>query len=63
MGVSIEGATIYVTHFPCVICAKMIINSGIKRIVYRNSYPDDFSQRLLDETDISVERYIEDPAL
>ena len=63
MGVSIEGATIYVTHFPCVICAKMIINSGIKRIVYRNSYPDDFSQRLLDETDISVERYTEDPAL
>ena len=34
MGVSIAGATLYCTHQPCVICAKMIINSGIKRIVY-----------------------------
>ena len=59
LGVSLEGATLYCTHFPCTICAKMIINSGVKRIVYRNSYPDDFSKQLLDQTDIVLERYEE----
>ncbi len=59
LGISLEGATLYCTHFPCTICAKMIINSGVKRIVYRNSYPDDFSKQLLDQTDIVIERYEE----
>ena len=36
LGVSVEGATLYCTHQPCVICAKMIINSGIKRVVYKH---------------------------
>ena len=35
LGQSIEGATIYITHQPCIICAKMIINAGISRIVIR----------------------------
>ena len=34
LGSSIEGATLYCTHQPCVICAKMIINAGIVRVVY-----------------------------
>ena len=42
LGVSIEGATLYCTHQPCVICAKMIINSGISRVVYAQGYPDKF---------------------
>ncbi|MCK5217636.1 MAG: cytidine/deoxycytidylate deaminase family protein [Methanosarcinales archaeon] len=40
-GVSVEGATLYCTHQPCILCAKMIINSKIKRVVYSNKYPDD----------------------
>jgi len=40
-GVSVEGATLYCTHQPCILCAKMIINSKIKRVVYSNNYPDD----------------------
>jgi dCMP deaminase len=40
-GVSVEGATLYCTHQPCILCAKMIINSKIKRVVYFNKYPDD----------------------
>ena len=36
LGESIDGGTIYITHHPCSICAKMIINAGIKRIVIRN---------------------------
>jgi len=47
MGNAIEGATIYVTHKPCIICAKMIINSGIKRIVVREDYPDEMSDKML----------------
>ena len=39
LGQSIEGATIYVTHQPCIICAKMIINAGISRIVVRSGWP------------------------
>ena len=62
LGSSIEGATLYCTHFPCVICAKIIANSGISRLVYRHSYPDEFSAQLLAEAGLSVERFEEAPA-
>jgi dCMP deaminase len=39
-GISIIGGTIYCTHQPCILCAKMIINAGLKRVVYENEYPD-----------------------
>ncbi len=54
LGVSIEGATIYVTHQPCVICAKMIINAGIKRIVVKEGYPDKLAVDILDEAGLKV---------
>ena len=54
LGVSIEGASIYVTHQPCVICAKMIINAGIKRIVVKEGYPDKLAVELLDEAGLRV---------
>ena len=57
LGVSVEGATIYVTHRPCSICTKMIINSGIKRIVFAQNYPDEFSMELLRDTDIEFCEY------
>ena len=56
MGISIDGATLYCTHQPCVICAKMIINSGIVRIVYRHGYPDEFSLQLLKEAGVEIEQ-------
>lgn len=56
LGISIDGATLYCTHQPCVICAKMIINSGIKRIVYRHGYPDEFSLQLLNEAGVEIEQ-------
>lgn len=55
LGVSIDGATIYVTHQPCSICAKMIVNAGIKRVVIRNGYPDDMAKDMLDEAGINIE--------
>ncbi len=57
LGVSIEGATLYCTHQPCVICAKMIVNSGIARIVYVEGYPDEFSLAMIAEAGVVLERY------
>jgi len=51
---SIEGASIYITHQPCVICAKMIINAGIKRIVVREGYPDKLAVDLLAEAGLKI---------
>ncbi len=53
-GQNIEDGTIYITNRPCSICAKMIINSGIRRIVVREDYPDDFSDELLAEAGLKV---------
>lgn len=55
LGISIQGATLYCTHQPCVICAKMIINSGITRVVYSSGYPDEFSLKLFEEAKVIVE--------
>ena len=57
MGFSVEGATIYVTHQPCTICTKMIINSGIKKVVYKHGYPDEFSLVLLKEAGVEIEKF------
>ncbi len=60
MGISLEGATLYCTHQPCVICCKMIINSGIKRVVYKYAYPDEFSIQLFAEAGVAVEQFQEE---
>lgn len=54
LGQSIEGGTIYITHQPCAICSKMIINSGITRIVVNEGYPDDLALEFLDEAGLKV---------
>ena len=50
----IDGATIYITHQPCVICAKMIINAGIERIVVNEGYPDQMSVDILEEAGLRI---------
>ncbi|HOF93978.1 MAG TPA: dCMP deaminase family protein, partial [Clostridia bacterium] len=62
LGVSIDGATLYCTHQPCVICAKMIINAGIRRVVYAEGYPDEFSVDLMSQAGVLLERYCPDEA-
>lgn len=57
LGVSIEGATLYCTHQPCVICAKLIVNSGIVRVVYKEPYPDELAMEIFNTVGIKVERY------
>jgi len=59
LGVSIDRATLYCTHQPCSVCAKMIVNAGIIRVVYRCSYPDDFATEVLQEAHVRVEQFYE----
>jgi dCMP deaminase len=54
LGQSIEGGVIYVTNQPCIICAKMIINAGISRIVVREGYPDQLAIDILGEAGLRI---------
>jgi dCMP deaminase len=53
-GVSIRDSTLYCTHFPCVLCTKMLINAGITRLVVGEAYPDQLSDDMLKEGGIDV---------
>ena len=53
-GVSIKNATLYCTHLPCSICAKMIINAGISKIYYLSGYADELSKGMLSEASVDV---------
>jgi dCMP deaminase len=59
MGTNIDGATLYVTNHPCFICAKMLINAGVKKIVYRDGYPDTYAEEILKEADVQVVKFKE----
>lgn len=54
-GVSVEGGSIYITHQPCITCAKMVINSGIVRAVCANTYPDEMARDMLAEANVLLE--------
>ena len=56
-GISIDGSIIYVTNTPCVVCAKMLINSGVKEIIYDGNYPDDLAREMIDESHIKIRRF------
>jgi len=51
-GVSTDGCTLYITTAPCVHCAKIIIASGIKNVIYKEIYKNDFGIKLLEEANI-----------
>ena len=55
-GISIEGATLYCTHQPCVLCAKMLINAGIKKIFFKGKYPDKLALSMFKEGKIRLTR-------
>lgn len=59
LGISLDGATMYVTHQPCVICTRMIINSGVKKVIYKNGYPDEFALKLFAESDVEIVKFDE----
>ena len=53
-GISTANSTIYITHQPCIICSKMIVNAGIYRMVYDKEYPDAAGMKLLVSANIMV---------
>jgi dCMP deaminase len=55
-GVSSENATAYVTHQPCLTCAKMLINAGVRRVVYAGNYLDENSIQFLAQANVQLER-------
>lgn len=55
-GVPINGAIIYCTNLPCSICTKMLINSGITGIYYKDGYPDEMSTEMFEEAGIFLSR-------
>lgn len=53
-GVAIAGADVYTTVQPCVLCTKMLINAGIKRVVYEISYPDKLALAMAEEAGLEL---------
>jgi len=54
-GISIKDSMLYVTHQPCVICAKMMINAGVKTVIMKDAYPDELSEKMLREAGINLQ--------
>jgi dCMP deaminase len=55
-GVSVKGSTLYISNAPCSICAKMIINAGIKEVVFCNDYPDRRARSFLKEAKVKLRK-------
>ena len=53
-GVETKGSTVYCTHQPCIICTKILINAGIKKVYYKNGYKDEFARELLKESNLKL---------
>lgn len=53
-GIKIDGTFLYVTNQPCIICAKMIINAGIRKVIVRKGYPDKMAREFLDQAGIEI---------
>ena len=56
-GISIDGGTVYTTTYPCSMCSKILINAGIREVVYDDNYSDELSKKLFEETNIKVRKY------
>lgn len=59
-GISLKDTTLYVTMSPCPECSKMIIQSGIKRVVYLEEYRDTYGLELMKQCGIKVEQFKEE---
>ncbi len=56
-GVSVKGAIIYITNYPCSVCAKLLLNAGISEVIYDGEYKDDLAIELLGQGDIAVRNF------
>ena len=62
-GTNIDGATLYCTTMPCIICTKMLINAGISRVIYGEGYADDLAREMISEAAIEIHHFIPDKGL
>jgi len=53
-GITIEGAVLYTTHYPCSLCIKMILNASIDKIFYLEGYPDDLAKSIAEEGNLKT---------
>ncbi len=53
-GVAIKGSVLYCTHYPCVVCAKMLVNAGVLSLVLKENYPDTLAKKIFTEAGIVV---------
>ena len=57
-GVSLEGSTAYITHYPCIICTKLLIAAGITQIIYHKDYKnDELVRELLEQSKINIRKF------
>lgn len=58
-GTSVNGSTMYVSLQPCSLCAKLMINAGIRKLVFRGSYPDELALSMLNEAGVELVNFDE----
>ena len=58
-GTSVSGSTMYVSLQPCSLCAKLMINAGIKKLVFRGNYPDELALSMLNEAGVELVNFDE----
>jgi dCMP deaminase len=56
-GASIKDATIYTTTYPCAMCTKILVNAGIREVVYKDDYVDPLSREIMEESGVVARRY------
>lgn len=53
-GFSLRGTTLYVTHSPCSICAKLIVGAGVKEVIFAEGYPDESAETFLSAAGVTL---------
>ena len=55
-GIELDGSVAYITTYPCHICAKLLVSSGISEIIYDGDYPDELSKNFLMEAGVNIRK-------
>jgi dCMP deaminase len=55
-GISIKDSVLYCTNAPCTVCVKMLINAGVKEIIFQGDYPDDLAKKMINESKINIRK-------
>lgn len=53
-GTSVQNSNLYCTNQPCIICAKMLINAGVKEVIISSKYPDDEAEKILKQAGVKI---------